>query len=242
MTDDPVGEARRLAQNIYVAFSNLRCNSAAADTTAPDALVALVERVVGEREDLYTAAAETNATVAKMQESLDAAIREKESARAYHEIELDNMRQERDKMKAAWYAVSEKASRYEAERDSNAELWATEKAARDDGGDAIVLLKKMLAEAQRERATEKAAREKAEAARDAGRGRGVPEMLTLTDEEIDRFRDTRDSYEDDLRAACALGAKRQRERDAEIARGYWCRSGEACGKDIAAAIEGEGKP
>jgi len=70
-------------------------------------------------------------------------------------------------MKAAWYAVSEKASRYEAERDSNAELWATEKAARDDGGDAIVLLKKMLAEAQRERATEKAAREKAEAARDA---------------------------------------------------------------------------
>ena len=223
MTDDPVGEARRLAQNIYVAFSNLRCNSAAADTTAPDALVALVERVVGEREDLYTAAAETNATVAKMQESLDAAIREKdgwesryrenekerdahvcldpahpdcvvllksaadflvakmreaesqrnaairekESARAYHEIELDNMRQERDKMKAAWYAVSEKASRYEAERDSNAELWATEKAARDDGGDAIVLLKKMLAEAQRERATEKAAREKAEAARDA---------------------------------------------------------------------------
>ena len=45
-----------------------------------------------------------------------------------------------------------------------------------------------------------------------------------------------------MNAAFALGAKRQRERDAEIARGYWCRSGEACGKDIAAAIEGEGKP
>jgi len=69
-----------------------------------------------------------------------------------------------------------------------------------------------------------------------------PLTVGLTDEEIDRFRDTLDSYEDDLRAACALGAKRQRERDAEIARGYWCRSGEACGKDIAAAIEGEGKP
>ena len=187
MTDDPVGEARRIAMQIEVAIGSDQ------PIHEVQMLLAIVERVVGERDaarmlarrehledcdtmdsaymsevnartraeverdaalresaDLYTAAAETNATVAKMQESLDAAIREKDDARSYAaeiaqgvthyphgdgepcvRCERDEMRQERDKMKAAWYAVSEKASRYEAERDSNAELWATEKAARE---------------------------------------------------------------------------------------------------------------
>ena len=44
--------------------------------------------------------------------------------------------------------------------------------------------------------------------------------LMLTDREITRMSNTLDPYEDDLRAAFALGRKRQRARDAEIARAW----------------------
>ena len=76
--DDVVAEARRLVQNIYVAFSNLRCNSAAADTNAPNALLAIIERVVAHGRVLVEANTAHFDACKRAEEQRDAAIRERD--------------------------------------------------------------------------------------------------------------------------------------------------------------------